>query len=160
LPQSIKLPLLILSSQPQRKFSAKIFAEKPLPPRSGAAGLYFCKFRKRKYIFVKNENEKYKNKKMAPCAPLCLTAQLASAPRHKRAADTWGPWGRLFPFLQRRDSPAQAAAPLCFSRSTVARPAPWLAPRQAAETGRALLFGHPRAPSQAPAARRLCDVAT
>ena len=41
---------------PQRKFSAKIFAEKRLPPRSGATrsrppgsgatGVYFCKFRK------------------------------------------------------------------------------------------------------------------
>ena len=43
---------------PQRKFSAKFFAEKPLPPRSGAAGIYFCKFRKQIYIFVKNENKK------------------------------------------------------------------------------------------------------
>ena len=47
----------------QRKFSVKIFTEKPLPPGSGAAGVYFCKFRKQKYIFVKNEIEKYKNKK-------------------------------------------------------------------------------------------------
>jgi len=49
------------------------FAEKPLPlgsgaarcrpPGSGAAGVYSCKFRKQKYIFVKNEIEKYKNKK-------------------------------------------------------------------------------------------------
>ena len=48
----------------QRKFSVKIFAEKPLPPRSGATRpggrVYFCKFRKQKYIFVKNENEKIK----------------------------------------------------------------------------------------------------
>jgi len=51
---------------------AKIFAQKPLPPRSGvtrsrssgsgAAGVYSCKFRKRKYIFVKNENKKIKIK--------------------------------------------------------------------------------------------------
>ena len=51
-----------------RKFSAKIFAEKPLPPRSGATrsrlpgsgavGVYSYKFRKRKYIFVKNKNKK------------------------------------------------------------------------------------------------------
>jgi hypothetical protein len=46
-----------------RKFSAKCFAEKPLPPGSGAAGVYSCKFRKLKYIFVKNKIEKYKNKK-------------------------------------------------------------------------------------------------
>ena len=41
---------------------AKVFAQKPLPPRSGAtrclppgsgaAGVYSCKFRKRKYIFL------------------------------------------------------------------------------------------------------------
>ena len=52
---------------------AKVFAQKPLPPRSGATrcrtpgsgadGVYSCKFRKQKYIFVKNENIKYKNKK-------------------------------------------------------------------------------------------------
>ena len=51
----------------------KVFAQKPLPPRSGAtrsrppgsgaAGVYFCKFWKRKYIFIKNKNIKYKNKK-------------------------------------------------------------------------------------------------
>jgi len=45
-----------LSANSQRNF----FAEKPLPPRSGATGVYFCKFRKRKYIFVKNENKKIK----------------------------------------------------------------------------------------------------
>ena len=33
------------------------------PPGSRAAGVYSCKFRKQKYIFVKNEIEKYKNKK-------------------------------------------------------------------------------------------------
>jgi len=47
-----------------RKFSAKFFAEKPLPPRS-AAGVYSYKFRKQKYIFGKNKIEKYKNKKTA-----------------------------------------------------------------------------------------------
>ena len=41
-----------------RKFSAKLFIEKLLPPGSGAAGLYSCKFRKQKYIFIKNEIEK------------------------------------------------------------------------------------------------------
>ena len=51
-----------------RKFSAKLFAEKPLPPgsraarrrppSSGAAGVYFYKFRKQNYIFVKNKIEK------------------------------------------------------------------------------------------------------
>ena len=56
-------------------FSAKFFSEMPLPPRcraartwlpgSGAAGVYFCKFPNRKYIFVKNKNIKYKNKKTA-----------------------------------------------------------------------------------------------
>ena len=34
------------------------FAEKPLPPGRGAVGVYFCKFQKQKYIFVKNENKK------------------------------------------------------------------------------------------------------
>ena len=43
----------------------KVFAQKSLPPRSGAAGVFSCKFRKRKYIFVKNENKKYKNIKTA-----------------------------------------------------------------------------------------------
>jgi hypothetical protein len=43
----------------------KVFAEKPLPPGSGATEVYSCKFRKQKYIFVKNEIEKYKNKKTA-----------------------------------------------------------------------------------------------
>ena len=32
------------------------------PPGSGAAGVYSCKFRTRKYIFVKNENKKYNKK--------------------------------------------------------------------------------------------------
>ena len=34
------------------------FADYPLPPGSGAARVYFCKFPYRKYIFVKNENKK------------------------------------------------------------------------------------------------------
>ena len=48
---------------PARKYFRKSFSQKPLPPRSGAtrsqppgsgaAGVYSCKFRKRKYIFVK-----------------------------------------------------------------------------------------------------------
>ena len=56
---------------PRHKFYVKSFAEKPLPPGSGAArcrspgsgaaGVYSCKFRKQKYIFIKNEIEKYKN---------------------------------------------------------------------------------------------------
>ena len=33
-------------------------AARSRPPSSGAAGVYSCKFRKRKYIFVKNENKK------------------------------------------------------------------------------------------------------
>jgi len=46
----------------------KLFAEKLLPPGSGAArcrppGVYSCKFQKQKYIFINNEIEKYKNKK-------------------------------------------------------------------------------------------------
>jgi len=32
------------------------------------AGVYFCKFSNQKYIFVKNKNIKYKNKKTAPNA--------------------------------------------------------------------------------------------
>ena len=43
-------------------FSAKIFAQKPRPPRCRAAGVYSCKFPNWKYIFVKNENKKYKNR--------------------------------------------------------------------------------------------------
>ena len=58
---------------PVCNFFLLFFAFKPLPPGcraarfrppgSGAAGVYFCKFPNRKYIFVKNENKKYKNKK-------------------------------------------------------------------------------------------------
>ena len=33
--------------------------------RQQGGRVYFCKFRKRKYIFVKNKNEKYKNIKIA-----------------------------------------------------------------------------------------------
>ena len=44
----------------------KKFTQNPLPPRSGAVGVYFCKFQKQKYIFfVKNENKEYKNIKTA-----------------------------------------------------------------------------------------------
>ena len=32
-------------------------------PAAGRPGVYSCKFPNRKYIFVKNENKKYKNKK-------------------------------------------------------------------------------------------------
>ena len=56
------------------QFFTKIFTDKPLspgsgatrcrPPNSWAAGVYSCKFRKRKYIFVKNENEKYKKNRL------------------------------------------------------------------------------------------------
>ena len=38
-------------------------AARSRPPGSGAAVVYSCKFPNRKYIFVKNENKKYKNKK-------------------------------------------------------------------------------------------------
>ena len=62
------------SQGPVRNFFSSFFADKPLPPGSrtvrppvsGAAGVYFCKFPNRKYIFVKNGNKKYKNKKTAP----------------------------------------------------------------------------------------------
>ena len=57
-------------------FSANFFSKMPLPPRcraarsrppgSGAAGVYSCKFPNQKYIFVKNRNKKYKNKKPRP----------------------------------------------------------------------------------------------
>ena len=60
---------------PARKFSPLKIIENPLPPYSratrcrppgsGEVGVYTCKFRKRKYIFVKNEIEKCKNKKIA-----------------------------------------------------------------------------------------------
>ena len=40
-------------------------AARSRPPGSWAAGVYSCKFPNRKYIFVKNENIKYKNKKTA-----------------------------------------------------------------------------------------------
>ena len=70
---------------PGLKFSAKLFAEKPLPLGSGAAEVYSCKFRKQKYIFVKNKIKKYKNKKTAGrrigCAvhgPKCIFAHVDS----------------------------------------------------------------------------------
>ena len=50
------------------------FAFKSLPPGSEAAGVYFCKFPNRKYIFVKNEN-----KKNAPFAH----SKLASSDPHR-----------------------------------------------------------------------------
>ena len=60
---------------PVCNFFHLFFVEKPLPPGcraarsrppgSGAAGVYFCKFPNRKYIFIKNRNIKYKNKKTA-----------------------------------------------------------------------------------------------
>ena len=60
---------------PRRNFLSIFFADKSLPPGyraarsrppgSGTAGVYSCKFRTRKYIFVKNENIKYKNIKTA-----------------------------------------------------------------------------------------------
>jgi len=43
------------------------------PPSSWAAGVYFCKFPYRKYIFVKNGNKKYRNKKTAVSRALKLT---------------------------------------------------------------------------------------
>ena len=52
-------------------FATKFFSEMPLPPGSGAAGVYSCKFPNRKYIFVKNENKKYKNKKTAYSSASC-----------------------------------------------------------------------------------------
>jgi len=39
-------------------FATKFFSEMPLPPGSGAAGVYSCKFPNQKYIFEKNENKK------------------------------------------------------------------------------------------------------
>ena len=70
---------------PARNFLREIFFEMPLPPRcraarsrppgSGAAGVYSCKFPNRKYIFVKNENKKYKNKKK-PRQPFAHTFQV------------------------------------------------------------------------------------
>jgi len=46
-----------LSANSQRKFLQK----SPAVPQR----VYFCKFRKQKYIFVKNQVEIYKNKKIA-----------------------------------------------------------------------------------------------
>ena len=46
-------------------FFRLFFAEKPLPPGTGAAGVYFYNFPNQKYIFIKNRNKKYKNKKTA-----------------------------------------------------------------------------------------------
>ena len=66
------------------KFSAKLFIEKLLPPGSGADGVYSCKFRKQKYIFVKNEIEKYKNKK-SHYQQYCTTSSIqGSSPKHRR----------------------------------------------------------------------------
>ena len=55
---------------PVCNFFSSFFAGKPLPPGSGAAGVYLCKFPNRKYIFVKNRNKKYKNKKTASAGRL------------------------------------------------------------------------------------------
>ena len=46
-------------------------AERPGPGRP-AAGVYLCNFPNRKYIFVKNRNKKYKNKKTAPDVHVCV----------------------------------------------------------------------------------------
>ena len=74
----------------------KNFAQKPLPPRSGAtrsrppgsraAGVYSCKFGKRKYIFVKNENIKYKNIKPRHYNLHKPMAQIRRQPNTQRAA--------------------------------------------------------------------------
>jgi hypothetical protein len=66
----------------------KFFVQKLLPPRSGAIRsrppgsgatmVYFCKFRKRKYIFIKNKNIKYKNIKTTPQKPKGHSSRLAS----------------------------------------------------------------------------------
>ena len=60
-------------------------ATRSRPPSSGAAGVYSCKFRKQKYIFVKNEIEKYKNRKTAyfciqGCKPVGLAIQNPARP--------------------------------------------------------------------------------
>ena len=53
----------------QQSLPARSGATRSRPPGSGAAGVYFYKFRTRKYIFIKNENKKYKNKKTAQAGP-------------------------------------------------------------------------------------------
>ena len=90
------------------QFFHLFFTDKPLPPGcraarsrppgSGAAGVYFCKFPNRKYIFVKNGNKKYKNKKTAVAAmvmgPLPPAAGSGGRPsifcRHERAVGASG----------------------------------------------------------------------
>jgi len=47
-------------------FVIEIYRNIPRPPRCRTAGLYFCKFQKRKYIFVKNKNKKQRNHLPSP----------------------------------------------------------------------------------------------
>ena len=51
------------SQGPVRNLFSSLFLQ--ISPCRPAAGVYFCKFPYRKYIFVKNGNKKYKNKKNA-----------------------------------------------------------------------------------------------
>ena len=51
------------------QFFHLFFADMPLPP---GCRVYFCKFANRKYIFIKNGNKKYKNKKTARTDPFGL----------------------------------------------------------------------------------------
>jgi len=71
------------------QFFSSFFAFKSLPPGSGAAMVYFCKFSNRKCIFfVKNGNKKIKK----PPYPLPLASSLVAFSGHllsgKRRAPT------------------------------------------------------------------------
>ena len=74
-------------------FFANFFSQKPLPPGSRAAEVYSCKFPNQKYIFIKNKNIKYKNKKPRP-AVLSARPRQGHVAQHSRPgraqAAQWG----------------------------------------------------------------------
>jgi hypothetical protein len=63
-------------------FFVKFFSEMPLPLSGGR--VYFYKFPNRKYIFVKNENKKYKNNKSAYFARSSLDQKVQKFSKKKK----------------------------------------------------------------------------
>ena len=87
------------------QFFSSFFSDKPpppgsraarsRPPGSGAAGVYFCKFPNRKYIFVKNRNKKYKNiKKTAFLGAWTESMRATNQPIKFKSSGALG-WARL-----------------------------------------------------------------
>ena len=97
----------------------KTFCRKAPAVRQRGGGVYCCKFRKQKYIFIKNEIEKYKNKKIA--RPVGQRAQIwmrsnpisprSAGPPHERRN------GTLFAHLL----PSPSVPRRCANRSSLAR---------------------------------------